>query len=356
MIIAYVLSFILCLILTPWVKKLSYRMNIVAVPNTRSVHSKTISRFGGFAIFTSFFLAYWIMSWFTDFELSSFYGILAGAIIIEIVGIVDDKWELSSKVKLTGQVLAAGVVMACGIQIPYLTVPFTDISLTLGWVSYPLTLFWIVGITNAINLIDGLDGLAAGVASIAVGTMMVMAIITGNTPLVIVCAILLGTTTSFLIFNFYPAKLFMGDSGSLFLGFMFATLSIYGYKQIMFVSLIIPALLVAVPLSDTLFAMLRRKLNQKSMFSADKEHLHHRLIDQHGFSHAKTVLVIYAISTFFGLCAILLSQKIVWVAAVLIPIILIIIGLFAEIVGVFSSTRKPLHTLFLKMHGLFLRK
>src|SRR5690606_3348807 len=157
---------------------------------------------------------------------------------------------------------------------------------------------WIVGVTNAVNLIDGLDGLAGGVSAIATGTILVMAIIMGNPTVIILSLLLLGSTIGFLFYNFHPAKIFMGDSGALFLGFSLATLSVLGFTQATVVSFIVPLLILGVPLSDTFFAIVRRKVNKLPISVADKNHLHHCLL-QFGFSHRKTVLIIYGISLFF---------------------------------------------------------
>jgi UDP-GlcNAc:undecaprenyl-phosphate GlcNAc-1-phosphate transferase len=213
------------------------------------------------------------------------------------------------------------------------------------WLSIPLTIFWIVGVTNAINLIDGLDGLAAGVSGIAVATILVMGIIMGNTTVILLSAILLGSIVGFLFFNFHPAKIFMGDSGSLFLGFALATLSMLGFKQITVVSFVTPLLIIGVPLSDTFFAIVRRWIHKKPIFAPDKGHLHHCL-QQLGFSHRKTVLIIYGIATFFGACAVVQSSISNsglgnWITFIVIAALVFLLQIGAELIGIVDQSRRP---------------
>lgn len=275
-VLGFVLACTLSLILTPIVKKFALKIGAVAVPNHRSVHKGIMPRLGGLAIFLSFSLVFFIATpVMGKDELMLFVGLFIGGIIMEAIGVLDDKFELSAKLKLLGQIIAATVVAVFGLQIDWvewLNLPFGQTGYELAkWVSIPLTIFWIIAVTNAVNLIDGLDGLAAGVASIASGAILVMAIIMNNAPIIVLSSILIGSLLGFLRYNFLPAKIFMGDSGSLFLGYILATLSIFGYKQVTFVSLIIPILILGVPLSDTLLAMIRRKLNNVPMFRADRK-------------------------------------------------------------------------------------
>jgi UDP-GlcNAc:undecaprenyl-phosphate/decaprenyl-phosphate GlcNAc-1-phosphate transferase len=341
------------LILTPVVKKIAIGIGAVDAPNHRKVHTRIMPRLGGLAIFLAFIGGFFVVyPALNAAEAKVALGLVIGGSIIVLVGALDDKYELSPRVKLLGQVIAACIIVLFDIKIELLTSPFGNSALDFSatWISVPLTIFWIVGVTNAVNLIDGLDGLAAGVSGIASATMLIMALIMGNVPVIILSAILLGSILGFLVYNFHPAKIFMGDSGALFLGFTLATLSILGFKQVAIVSFIAPLLILGVPLSDTFFAIVRRIVNKTPISVADKSHLHHCLL-QLGFSHRTTVLIIYGISALFGGCALLLSQTQPWVTILLIAIILIVMEVGAEAIGIFSKHRKPLLDLVSRLRG-----
>lgn len=340
-----IVALIMAFLLTPNVKRLAFKIGAIDKPNARKVHTRIMPRLGGLAIFlafvVSFLLCYFLFPAIDRQDAHIAWGLLTGGAIIVVIGALDDKMELSAKVKLLGQIVAACVVVfGFDLKVNLLNVPFGDTSVNLEWLSVPITIFWIVGVTNAINLIDGLDGLAAGVSGIATATIMVMALLMGNFMVFLLCAVLLGSIIGFLFFNFHPAKIFMGDSGSLFLGFSLATLSLLGFKQVTLVSFVVPLFIIGVPLSDTFYAIIRRWVNKKPIFAPDKGHLHHCLREL-GFSHRKTVLIIYSISTFFGLCAIVLSQSTQWVALVLVGVILFVLQVGAEIIGIVSKGRKP---------------
>lgn len=342
----FLIACILSLVLTPIVKRVALKIGAVAVPNHRSVHTKVMPRLGGLAIFLSFSLAFFLATPVMGRdEIMLFVGLFIGGVLMETIGVLDDKYELSAKVKLMGQILAATVVAVFGLQIDWvewLNLPIGQTGYELAkWISVPLTIFWIVAVTNAVNLIDGLDGLAAGVSSIAGGAILTMAIIMNNAPIIVLSSVLLGSLLGFLRYNFIPAKIFMGDSGSLFLGYILATMSIFGYKQVTLVSLIIPILILGVPLSDTVLAMIRRKINKVPMFRADKGHLHHSLL-QFGFSQRTTILIIYGIAAFFGLCAVLLSRDIQWLTVLIIALALVLFIVCAELVGAFGKRKRPI--------------
>lgn len=218
----------------------------------------------------------------------------------------------------------------------------------LGWLSIPLTMLWIIGVTNAINLIDGLDGLAAGVSSIVLATITIVAIIDSNVFVMALGAVMLGSTLGFLVHNFNPAKIFMGDTGALFLGFMISVISLLGFKNITVFSLLIPAILLAVPISDTLFAIIRRIVNKKPLSIADKSHLHHCLLNL-GYSHKQTVLIIYAMSALFGIAAIVLTLSELWVTVLVVLALLTCIEIFAEKVGLVSKEYRPFMKFFTKI-------
>lgn len=341
-------AIILAVILTPAVKRFAFFVGAVDKPNQRKVHTRLMPRLGGLAIFLAFVGAFFIIApMMVDLNWKVASALLMGGSLIVLVGAFDDKFDLSPKTKLAVELVAALIIVFYGdIQIDLVNLPFGD-SFETKWLSVPLTIFWIVGVTNAVNLIDGLDGLAAGVSGIANATILVMAVMMGNVTVILFSALLLGSIIGFLFYNFHPAKIFMGDSGALFLGFCLATLSVLGFKQATLVSFIVPILILGVPLSDTFFAIVRRRLNKMPISVADKNHLHHCLL-QLGFGHRNTVLVIYGISLFFGLCAILLSQTSQWVTLVLIGVILLVLQVGAEAIGIVSKSKRPVLNLFLR--------
>lgn len=330
--------FIISILITPVVKKLAYIIGATDKPNKRKVHQKIMPRLGGLAIYISFVIGVLIIKPVSPYLES----ILLGSTIIIITGILDDIFEISPKLKLIGQLAAASVVIFWGgVQVQFINLPFSDGILEFGFLSIPITLLWIVGITNAINLIDGLDGLAAGVSSIALITISGMAILFGNPFVTIIASIVMASTVGFLFFNFYPAKIFMGDTGALFLGFMISVLSLLGFKTSAFISFIIPIIILGVPISDTFFAILRRIVNKKPLSAPDKSHLHHCLLGL-GFTHRQAVLIIYSMSAFFGLVAVIFSQAKILGSIALIFFLLIIIEVLAEKIGLVGKNYRPL--------------
>jgi UDP-GlcNAc:undecaprenyl-phosphate/decaprenyl-phosphate GlcNAc-1-phosphate transferase len=340
-VIGFVAACALAVLITPYVKKLAFRFGAVAIPNHRSVHTKPMPQMGGLAIFVAFAVTYLTVALsIGEYDLDVMLGMLLGGGLIVLVGAYDDRYNISPKLKLLGQIAAAGIVTSCGLYVDYIQLPFGDAINVYPWVGIAITILWIVGVTNAVNLIDGLDGLAAGVSAIATFTIMVLAFVTGNIPVALLSAILLGSIIGFLFFNFHPASIFMGDTGALFLGFSLATLSVIGFKSAVAISFLVPILVLGVPLSDTFLAILRRKLNKKPISVADKGHLHHCLMDL-GFNTRKTVLIIYAVAAVFGSCAMLLSQTKQWGTITLVVIVLLIMEIGAEAVGIISKSRKP---------------
>ncbi|MER1984440.1 MAG: MraY family glycosyltransferase [Solibacillus sp.] len=339
--VSLIVAFFAAIILTPLVKRLAFRIGAVDAPNYRKVHARIMPRLGGLAIFGAFMIAFLFLKLTTGFERDYVYAILIAATIIVITGIIDDMREISAKAKMLGQVVAACIIVFVGgIQITEINLPFGG-DLEFGWLSIPITLLWIVGITNAINLIDGLDGLAAGVSTIALITLAGMAMIMGNGIAIAMASILAAATIGFLFFNFHPAKIFMGDTGALFLGFMIAVLSLLGFKNVAFISFVIPVIILGVPISDTFFAIVRRLRNKQKWSDPDKSHLHHRLLDL-GFSHRQTVLVIYVLAAMFGLVAVIFSMSTQWGAILIIAVLLVAIELFVEVIGLAGKNYKPL--------------
>lgn len=338
-----VLCFVLSLLITPLIIKFAFFIGATDKPNARKVHEKIMPRLGGLAIFLSFLVGMFILK--PDYESYNTVAVILGSIIIVITGFLDDKFELSPKYKLLGQLLAALIVVFIGgIQVEFINLPFGG-KMEFGFLSIPITLLWIVGITNAINLIDGLDGLAAGVSSIALITLTGMAIIMGNTYVAIVASIVLFSTLGFLRYNFHPAKIFMGDTGALFLGYIIAVLSLLGFKNVTVISLLIPIIILGVPISDTFYAIIRRMVNKKPISAPDKSHLHHCLLKL-GYSHRQTVLLIYAMAAIFGLVAIILSQAKLWGAFLLVCFLLVVIQLIAEKIGLIGKEFRPLLKIF----------
>ncbi|MEE8672463.1 MAG: MraY family glycosyltransferase [Heyndrickxia faecalis] len=330
------ICFMLTILLTPLIKKLAIRIGAVDKPNQRKVHMKVMPRLGGLAIYISFIAGVLLLQPDSSHSLP----ILLGSLIIVLTGIIDDIRELSPRVKLMGQLAAALVVILSGIHVEFINLPFGG-QLEFGIFSIPLTILWIVGVTNAINLIDGLDGLAAGVSSIALLTISGMAIIMGDAYVTVLGLILMASTIAFLFYNFYPAKIFMGDTGALFLGYMISVLSLLGFKNVTFISLIIPALILGVPISDTFFAIIRRLVHKQPLSAPDKSHLHHCLL-RLGFSHRQVVLIIYAIAAMFSLAAFIFSMATLWGSLIFIGVILITIEIFVESIGLIGKDYKPL--------------
>lgn len=320
--ISFTLAFIVAFSATPFAKSLAFKIGAVDIPkDNRRMHKQPIARLGGFAIIAGFFVAI-LFSVISSKLLTTntaivfdtqFIGLITGSAIIAILGVIDDIKALSAKLKFPIQIIAALIVAMTGTRIDFVTNPFSMIGIsTFGpWISYPLTIFWIVGITNAINFIDGLDGLAAGVSSIASLSLFFVSVMRPNPDIgtAVLAAILAGSTMGFLPYNFNPAKIFMGDTGATFLGFMLGTISIQGtYKAYTAIAIAVPLLVLAVPLFDTTFAILRRIASGKSPMTADRGHLHHRLMDM-GFTQRQSVAVIYVASAALGLCAVVLDYK-----------------------------------------------
>ncbi|QHE53609.1 glycosyltransferase family 4 protein [Pontibacillus sp. HMF3514] len=334
---ALIFCFIASILITPLVKKLAVKIGATDQPNHRKVHKKLMPRLGGLAIFLSFIIG--ILLFFPDSGYT--WPVVIGSTIIIITGILDDMRELSPKLKIAGQLAAATVVVVGGVQVEFINLPFMEQKLEFGYLSIPITIVWIIAITNAINLIDGLDGLAAGVSAIALLTISGMAITMGNSFVVIVGFITLGSTLGFLLFNFYPAKIFMGDTGALFLGFMIGVLSLLGFKNVTFFSFIIPIIILGVPISDTIFAIVRRFVQQKPLSSPDKSHLHHCLL-RLGYSHPETVLMIYAMAALFSLAAVIFSQATMFGSVFVLFILLLLVELVVEVTGLVSQDYRPI--------------
>jgi len=295
-------AFLLSLLGTPLVRKIAIRVKAIDKPEERKVHQFEMPRLGGLAICVSF----WLVVVFTQEMTREIYGLLGGGLMICLVGIWDDLYGISAKKKLLVQIVAASFAAYMGIQVDFLTHPFNNV-ISLYYLSYPVTVLWIIGITNAVNLIDGLDGLAAGVSAIAAVTLGVVSMLEGFGSVAVLAFILAASIFGFLKYNFHPAKIFMGDTGSLFLGYNLSAIAILGLtKSATVISVFLPVIILGIPIIDTMLAIFRRYNNGKPIFSPDKEHLHHRLLAL-GLTHRKTVLTIYGVSIVLGISAVLMS-------------------------------------------------
>ena len=309
-IIVFLVALTVSYILTPYAKKMAYKIGAIDIPkDNRRVHTKPMPRLGGLAIYISFVVTALLTLKLTS-ELT---GILIGATMIVLIGIIDDCKQISAKLKLFVQICAALVVVYSGVRIEFISYPLNkSVGIGLKMFSIPITIFWIVGITNTVNLIDGLDGLAAGVSFIAALSLAYVAYgqadVIGTPMAAMLLVILAGGLLGFLPYNFNPAQIFMGDTGSLLIGFLLATISVEGLiKSATTLAVAIPILALGVPVFDTAFAIIRRLVNKRPIMEADKGHLHHRLL-AHGLSQKQTVLVLYFISTLLGGSAVLISQ------------------------------------------------
>ncbi|HTY13049.1 MAG TPA: MraY family glycosyltransferase [Candidatus Omnitrophota bacterium] len=310
---AFLIALAVTVLLTPLVQKLAVRIGAVDHPNERKVHKTIIPRMGGLAIYAGFMLALAfsviaakMMG--RGLDGKHLLAIGLGGTLILILGILDDIYSLSPMVKLAWQTAVALVVVYLGVSINFISSPVNNI-MELGWVGIVLTVLWLVGMTNAINLIDGLDGLAAGVTAISAGTLFIVALRTHQIAAAVVMLALCGSALGFLRYNFFPAKIFLGDSGSYFLGFVLASASIIGvFKTTLVVALIIPVMILGVPIFDTVFAIGRRLGARRSLFSADNRHIHHMLL-RAGFSQREAVMAIYIACFLLSIGAMLLSLQ-----------------------------------------------
>ncbi len=333
----YVVAFTVALatsyFLTPHVKRFAIRAGALDTPDARKVHTEPIPRMGGLAIYAGFLLAV-LASVHINREL---FGIVLGGTVVLAVGVIDDLKPLPARVKLLGQIVAACVPILFGIRIEWLTNPFGGMIFLDYW-AIPLTVLWIVGLTNTVNLIDGLDGLAAGVSTIASVTIMLVAAQQNFWTVAILTAALAGSALGFLQHNFNPAKIFMGDTGSMFLGYTLAAVSALGtVKSAATIAMVVPIVALGLPIMDTAFAIIRRFNSGKPIFKPDKGHLHHRLLAM-GLSQKQVVLLMYVISACLGVSAILLTEANVYSAVGILMLLLLLAGVVASKTGVLKDT------------------
>ena len=298
-------TMIFAVLIIPFVKKIAIHIGALDIPNERKVHKKPIPRLGGLGIYLSFLLGYMLFG----HESLQMNSILIGSFIIILTGIFDDVNPIKALPKLIGQFVAAGVLVFYG------KILLTDITIfgqyiELGIWAYPITILFIVACTNIINLIDGLDGLAGGISAIFFLSVIILCFFQKRFVGLeyLIALISLGSTLGFLFHNFNPAKIFAGDSGAMFLGYIIAVISLLGFKTTVVTSIFVPLAILAVPILDTLFAILRRLIHHQHIYDADKEHLHHQLLKMN-LSQKTTVLIIYLITALFATASILYTLK-----------------------------------------------
>lgn len=337
LVIAFIISSLTTLLVTPILIVISKRLNVIDRPNNRKIHSQAKPTLGGLAIFAGVLAGFLYLQPFHEHMLA----IIIGACIMLLTGLIDDLIDLKPLYKLIGQIASAIVVVSSGLIIDKMTIPFIG-TVSLGGLGVIMTILWIVAASNAINLIDGLDGLAAGVSAIGLSSVLVMAILDAQVIVIYLTIILIGSCLGFLYHNFYPSKIFMGDTGALFLGYSIAIVSMLGlFKNVAFFSSLVPMIVLAIPIFDTIHAIIRRRMSNRSIASADKNHLHYELMKM-GYSHRVSVLIIYAFSIFFGLMAIIFNSATLLSSFIILLIIILGVQLIAEIAGVTLHNRQPL--------------
>lgn len=317
--VLFAVAAVVAIALTPLARKLAIKLDAIDYPSARRVNMLPIPRMGGVAIFGGILAALavagfgvYAFGWvdpFIDYNgiEVNYWGVLLGTVLIFLVGAVDDVVDLNPKAKMLGQIVAACVVAGSGLLFSSIHNPIGEGYIEFGWVAYPLTVFYLVAFANVINLIDGLDGLAAGITGISAITILLFAVLTGRFDAALFSVILVGVCAGFLKSNFFPASIFMGDSGALLLGFSLGVISLFAVaRSALFVSLLVPILAAGVPILDTFFAIVRRKREHRPIDEADKGHIHHRLM-RAGFSQRATVLIMWAWTALLAACGVIIT-------------------------------------------------
>ncbi|MFC1898215.1 MraY family glycosyltransferase [Candidatus Cloacimonadota bacterium] len=335
-ILTFIFGYLVTLILIPINIKFSRKYNIIDKPHDRGIHHEDTPSAGGLSFGVTLILlqlVLYIINELKVFEINNgdkFIYIMIGCILMLILGFLDDKKKFTARYKLFFQILIVCFMYLKGFRMDILTNPIGP-DIYLGVFTFPMTIIWFILVINAFNLIDGLDGLAAGIASIVSFILLVVGIAFNNSFISLMSIMLLSTNVAFLRFNFFPAKIFMGDTGSLILGFCIAAVSVAGteqYKGITTMTMLVPITVLILPLGDTLLAVYRRMKHRKHIFQADKEHIHHKLLDL-GFSQKIIALISYFITFMFGLIALgfsFTSKKILFLVLIFVALILIMIG------------------------------
>ncbi|ACL70540.1 MraY family glycosyltransferase [Halothermothrix orenii] len=330
-ILAFLLGLLVTFISTPLVKKMALTIGAVDMPNQRRLNSKPVPNLGGIAIYLGFVISVLLFSP----AGSLLTGILLGGTVILLTGIIDDLRELPPFVKLLGQITAASILILYGVRVEFITNPFGGMFY-LGFWGIPLTILWIVGITNTLNLIDGLDGLASGVATIASLTLFFVGLQEGQVYAPILSLALAGSALGFLKYNFNPAEIYMGDTGAMFLGYILAAVSAAGaLKSAAAVTIIVPLLALGVPIFDTVFAIIRRICNGKPIGEADNGHIHHRLLAL-GMDQRQAVMTVYGVSFFLGLVALVINSSNFYDAIIVFFMVVVALVYGAWKLGIFS--------------------
>lgn len=328
---AFIVTLILSLIITPVIIKLAHKLNFIDKPGERKINTRVVATAGGTAIYLAFIIP---INFFLPAS-STIKGIMLGSTFMILLGLFDDKFELSAPVKFSGQIIGALILIYFGIKINFITNPFGGF-IYLGVYTVPFTVFWIVSIINTINLIDGLDGLAAGVSIIAVLTLFAVALQENQFTASMLAVLLAGSSLGFLRYNFNPAEVFMGDTGSMFIGYIIAAVSITGaLKSAAAVTIFVPMLALAIPILDTTFAIIRRIFNDRPIGEADHGHIHHRLLAI-GLNQRQAVISVYLISSILGLIAFIINGIKFDHALMIFTAVILIIIYGAKKLGIFT--------------------
>ena len=335
-----ILTIVISLIITPINKALSFKIGAVDNPSKRRMNKVVMPTMGGLGIYTASFLSLFLFQ-----PISSEYllPIFISSTIIILTGVLDDIKEVKPKIKLLGIIVAALIVYYwADISIDMITLPIFG-EVQFGFLSLPITIIWIIAITNAINLIDGLDGLATGVSIIALTTMGIIGFFflqTNRIPVTILVFTVIASAVGFLPYNFHPATIYLGDTGALFLGFIISIVSLQGLKNATIISFLIPILILGIPITDTFYAIIRRIWNKKPITSADKNHMHHRLMSM-GLTHRQTVLFLYLFAALFSITALIFPISSSTSILLLMAVILLGIEIFVEVIGLVSEDYRP---------------
>ncbi|RMC24981.1 MULTISPECIES: glycosyltransferase family 4 protein [unclassified Lactobacillus] len=337
--------------ITPFIRRLAFVLGAVDIPNARRVNKKPMPTLGGLGIFVTYNIGTFVLLR-EQFPTHEAFSVLLASSVIVLTGIIDDILELKPRQKMFGILIGALIIyFLAGIKMNVLNLPFLNKQINLGWWSLPITIFWILALTNAVDLIDGLDGLADGVSLISLITMGIVGYFflhTDQLYIPISCFMLAACLLGFLPYNFHPAKMFLGDTGALYIGFMIAVFSLKGLKNVTFISLLVPITILGVPITDTIYAMIRRKLNHQPVSRADKHHLHHQLMKM-GLTHRQTVLAIYSLSLIFSFISLLFLLSPIWGMWLLIAGLVVALEIFVESIGLLGEKYKPLLSLIQKV-------
>ena len=317
-------SFLFVMLVTPFIIRVANHVGALDIHNKRKVHTVPIPRLGGVGIFLGFLLGYMIYG--TPSAIMN--SVLIGSFIIVLTGVVDDIKPLDAKTKFIGQLIASLIIVFYG-HLLINDLSAFNINIDFDWyISYPITIFFILGCINCMNLIDGLDGLSSGISAIYFLTIGIIACFKGNIGLdLVITFVMLGSVLGFLVHNFHPATIFAGDSGSMFMGFIIAVVALLGFKNVTLTSLIIPLFILAIPICDTVFAIIRRLLKGESISTPDKFHIHHQLLNRN-FSQTETVLIIYLVDLLFAAASIVYFLKDRILGYIIYGILLVIVSIF----------------------------